>query len=70
MLIKFSNHFNKSALFLRKFQLVIKGADQIFKTLQQKCFIFVKISTPDKRGRSNSAIFSANILCCLKHIRA
>ena len=62
MLIKFSNHFNKSALFLRKFQLVIKGADQIFKTLQQKCFIFVRISTCDKRGRSNFQNTSTKVL--------
>ena len=37
-----SNRFNKTALFLRKFQFVIKGEVQIFKSLQQNYFILRK----------------------------
>ena len=47
---KLSDHFNKTALFLRKFQFVIIGAVQVFESLQQYCFIFEKISARDNRG--------------------
>ena len=46
-------HFKKTALFLRKFQLVIIEAVQIFKSLQQNCFTFDKILPRDDRGSVN-----------------
>ena len=57
----FSNHFNKTALFFTKFQLVIIWAVYFFESLQQNCFIFQKISTRDNRSSSNFAITATKL---------
>ena len=41
--LKLASYINKNALFLRKFQLLIIEAVQIFELHQQNCFIFTKI---------------------------
>ena len=46
----FSIDVIKISLFLQKFHLVIIGAGQISKSLQQNRFIFAKISARDNRG--------------------
>ena len=56
--VQFSRHFTKTALLMRKFQLVIIGAVQIFESLQQNCFIFVKILPRDDRGSANFQVTS------------
>ena len=47
---------------MRKFQLVVKGPVQIFKSLHRNRFIFEKISALDKRGSSNFQITSTKPL--------
>ena len=56
----------QNVLFLRKFQLLIIGEVQIFKSHQQNCFIFVNIPARDDRGSSNFQNTSTKLLyCCI-----
>ena len=55
---KFSRHINHSALYLRKFQVVITRVVQNFKSHQQNCFILGK-SLP--RGNRDSLNFQVTL---------
>ena len=66
---KFSNHFNKTVLFLQKFQLMIIGAGQIFKQIYKNGLIFVNSSPRNKRSSLNFQVTSSKLPDLLQKIQ-
>ena len=55
------NHFNKTALFFGKFQLVTIGTGQIFKLMYKNGLTFVVILPSDNRSSLNFQVRSLKV---------
>ena len=66
---KFSRHINQTALYLRKFQLVITRAVQNFKSLQQNCFVLEKSLPRGNRDSLNFQVTSSKLPYVLQKLQ-